>query len=241
MTVDTKTRTAPDLASYSQTNLAALVTRLTEVNEKLREERDAALENCSYPYCPECTCEVRATDEDHCCTSCGTDVVWPTAQHIIERDQARADLEEAKRDHEETQAMMYADVKAAEARATRLEDEFRHTTISVYEDGELTDRCGKCSLGLRDQIHALAPTDTPPPCPSSPHIVVCDKGHLCRWLHRVPMIEGWIDKAHRAGSTKPTPTRLKEMTMGDRRWEEMEALQRSRADQVLRTGLRGFW
>jgi hypothetical protein len=49
---------------------------------KLEAENEALKENCAYPWCPECKVECRATDEDHCCSSCGVDVVWPTSQHI---------------------------------------------------------------------------------------------------------------------------------------------------------------
>jgi hypothetical protein len=55
----------------------------------LQSERDQHHElienlksNIAYPWCPECKVECHATDEDHCCSSCGVDVVWPTAQHV---------------------------------------------------------------------------------------------------------------------------------------------------------------
>jgi hypothetical protein len=91
---------SPNTESQIERDNAQLQDQLHRLNlylDKLEAENEAlkinrasdAPENSSImcSWCPTCKVECKSTDEDHCCVSCGVDVVWPTVEHIKERDQ----------------------------------------------------------------------------------------------------------------------------------------------------------
>jgi hypothetical protein len=70
----------PEFVAHAPQDILDLLAHV----EELEAENEALKLNCPYPYCPECECEVRTCDEDGCCNSCGTDPIWPTAEHVAE-------------------------------------------------------------------------------------------------------------------------------------------------------------
>ncbi len=61
--------------------VAALTEQLADLSrdhDRVVEERDAAMLNCPYPYCPECDAPATKADADGCCAGCGADPIWPT-------------------------------------------------------------------------------------------------------------------------------------------------------------------
>lgn len=86
----------PMVSATTYNAIADEVKSLRAELERLRADNEGLLANCPYPYCPECKIECRSTDEDHCCSACGVDVVWPTVEHITRAETAEAALREAQ-------------------------------------------------------------------------------------------------------------------------------------------------
>jgi hypothetical protein len=84
---NSRLRSERDHARGKASALEEGVTELHARIAQLESERGTLLAHCPYPWCPECQEECRSVDEDHLCVACGVDVVWPSAEHVRERDE----------------------------------------------------------------------------------------------------------------------------------------------------------
>lgn len=56
--------------------------RLRAALENAAQEEADLLGMIPYPYCPSCQSECKSVDEDGCCSTCGSDVIRPTWEHV---------------------------------------------------------------------------------------------------------------------------------------------------------------